>query len=198
LCNPVIKMIRFFVSTCNGAPVEWNWQGRTEVLGGKTCPTSTLPTTNPTWSDLGSNPGLRGERPATNRLSHGTVRGRPLLTCCNYIRSTKVTILNYVRRLTWPYPQLHNFWAERGRQNYSDGTQMSQVVPDIEWWLCSCNVFDNFLRLKRKVTGKGLSKWILTLLNGWKFPVSALLRPGCSYSPLHHSRTKSRKRFIPA
>jgi hypothetical protein len=22
LCNPVIKMIRFFVSTCNGAPVE--------------------------------------------------------------------------------------------------------------------------------------------------------------------------------
>jgi hypothetical protein len=27
---------------------------------------------NPTWTDLGSNPGLRGERPSTNRLSHGT------------------------------------------------------------------------------------------------------------------------------
>jgi hypothetical protein len=39
---------------------------------GKTCSSATLPTTNPTWTELGSNPGLRGERPATNRLSHGT------------------------------------------------------------------------------------------------------------------------------
>jgi hypothetical protein len=34
----------------------------------KTCPSATLSTTNPTMTD----PGLRGERPATNRLSHGT------------------------------------------------------------------------------------------------------------------------------
>jgi hypothetical protein len=40
---------------------------------GKTCPSATLFTTNPIWTDPGSNPGLRGERPATNRLSHGTV-----------------------------------------------------------------------------------------------------------------------------
>jgi hypothetical protein len=33
----------------------------------KTCPTANL-----TWTDPGSNLGLRGERPATNRLSHGT------------------------------------------------------------------------------------------------------------------------------
>jgi hypothetical protein len=31
-----------------------------------------LSTTNPTWIDPVANPGLRGERPATNRLSHGT------------------------------------------------------------------------------------------------------------------------------
>jgi hypothetical protein len=31
-----------------------------------------LSTTNPTWTDPGSNPGLRGERPATNHLIHGT------------------------------------------------------------------------------------------------------------------------------
>jgi hypothetical protein len=31
-----------------------------------------LYTTNPTWTDPGSNPGLCGGRPATNRLSHGT------------------------------------------------------------------------------------------------------------------------------
>jgi hypothetical protein len=28
--------------------------------------------TNPTWTDPASNPGLRGGRPAANRLSHGT------------------------------------------------------------------------------------------------------------------------------
>jgi hypothetical protein len=39
---------------------------------GKTCPSATLPTTNPTWSDPGLNQILRGERSATNRLSHGT------------------------------------------------------------------------------------------------------------------------------
>jgi hypothetical protein len=33
---------------------------------------ATLSTTNPTWTGPGSNPGLRGERLATNRLSHGT------------------------------------------------------------------------------------------------------------------------------
>jgi hypothetical protein len=34
---------------------------------GKTCPSATPSTTNPTW-----NPGLRDGRPATNHLSHGT------------------------------------------------------------------------------------------------------------------------------
>jgi hypothetical protein len=38
----------------------------------RTCPRATLSTTNPTWTDLGSNPDLRGERLAANRLSHGT------------------------------------------------------------------------------------------------------------------------------
>jgi hypothetical protein len=38
----------------------------------KTCPNATLSTTNPTWTDPESNPGLRSERPATNCLSHGT------------------------------------------------------------------------------------------------------------------------------
>jgi hypothetical protein len=32
----------------------------------KNCPSATLSTTNPTWIDLGANPGLCGERPATN------------------------------------------------------------------------------------------------------------------------------------
>jgi hypothetical protein len=38
----------------------------------KTCPSATLSTTNPTWTDQGANPGLRSEGQTTNRLSHGT------------------------------------------------------------------------------------------------------------------------------
>jgi hypothetical protein len=38
---------------------------------GKTCPSANLSTTNPTWTEPGSNTGLRGGRPAANRLSYG-------------------------------------------------------------------------------------------------------------------------------
>jgi hypothetical protein len=51
--------------------VEWYFAGETEVLR-ENLPSATSSTTNPTWIDPGANPGLRGERPATNRLSHGT------------------------------------------------------------------------------------------------------------------------------
>jgi hypothetical protein len=44
-----------------------NWSTRR-----KTCPSTTLSTTNPTWTEPGLNPRLRGGRPAANRLSHGT------------------------------------------------------------------------------------------------------------------------------
>jgi hypothetical protein len=45
--------------------------GKRKELGELT-PSATSSTTNPTWNDLGANPGLCGERPTTNRLSHGT------------------------------------------------------------------------------------------------------------------------------
>jgi hypothetical protein len=47
-----------------------NWQGK-QKYSEKTCPSATLSTINPTWLDLGSNPGRR-RKPATNRLSYGT------------------------------------------------------------------------------------------------------------------------------
>jgi hypothetical protein len=53
--------------------------GENRSTRGKTCPSATLSTTNPTWTDRGSNPGLRGGRPAANRLSRGTAPVRPLL-----------------------------------------------------------------------------------------------------------------------
>jgi hypothetical protein len=42
----------------------------------KTCPSATLSTTNPTWIDLGVNLDLHDERPAINRLSHGTAEAQ--------------------------------------------------------------------------------------------------------------------------
>jgi hypothetical protein len=51
--------------------VEWELAWETEVLGGN-LPSATLPTTNPTWLDLGSNPGRHGGKPAINNLSYGT------------------------------------------------------------------------------------------------------------------------------
>jgi hypothetical protein len=50
----------------------WNedWQ-RKPRYSEKTCHSATLSTTNPTWPDPGSNPGRRGGKPMTNRLSYG-------------------------------------------------------------------------------------------------------------------------------
>ena len=40
----------------------------------KTCLSAMSSTTNPIWTDLGVNPGLRGDWPRTIRLSHGTTK----------------------------------------------------------------------------------------------------------------------------
>jgi hypothetical protein len=53
--------------------VEWRLAGETEVLG-ENLPSATLSTINPTWPDAGSNPGRRGGKPATNRLSYGAAK----------------------------------------------------------------------------------------------------------------------------
>jgi hypothetical protein len=51
--------------------VEWELVGETEVLGENILQWH-LSSTSPTWRYLGSNPGRRGGKPATNRLSYGT------------------------------------------------------------------------------------------------------------------------------
>jgi hypothetical protein len=48
-----------------------------------------LYTTNPTWIDPGANPGLSGERPVTNDLSHGTA------LWVTSISKSKVTLSRY-------------------------------------------------------------------------------------------------------
>jgi hypothetical protein len=50
--------------------------GENRSTRGKTYPSATLSTTNPTSTDPESKLGLRGGRPAANRLSHGTAYPR--------------------------------------------------------------------------------------------------------------------------
>jgi hypothetical protein len=49
----------------------------------KTSPRATLSTTNPIWPDPGSNPGRRGEKPETRRLSYGAAQKHTYLTYIN-------------------------------------------------------------------------------------------------------------------
>jgi hypothetical protein len=50
--------------------VEWRLAGETDILE-ENMPRATLSTTNFTWLDPSLNPGRRGGKPATNRLSYG-------------------------------------------------------------------------------------------------------------------------------
>jgi hypothetical protein len=51
---------------------RWNAVDKVKVRNSeKVCLSATLPTKNPSWNNLCTNPVLSGERPATNRLSYG-------------------------------------------------------------------------------------------------------------------------------
>ena len=74
-----MKMIRFFVFPCNGAPVEWNWQGKTEVLGEKPVPVTICPP----------------------QIAHGLIRDR---TRASAVRGRRLTAWAMARpscRVTW-------------------------------------------------------------------------------------------------
>jgi hypothetical protein len=65
-----------------------NWQGKPKYSE-ETSPSATLSTTDPTWPDLGSNPGRRGGKPAT--IAWPMARS----THCNLVR-----VITYLYRHT--------------------------------------------------------------------------------------------------
>jgi hypothetical protein len=58
------RLLVFFIIPCNGAPVEWNWQGKTEVLGEKPGPVALCPPQIPhgLTRDLTRASAMRGRR----------------------------------------------------------------------------------------------------------------------------------------
>ena len=55
----------------------------------KTCPSATLSTTNPTWTDPGSNPCLRGGRPVNN---YRVTNSQPLILVLCQMNPTNVLL----------------------------------------------------------------------------------------------------------
>ena len=72
-----------------GAMVECYWQRKTKVLGEKPVPVPFCPPQTPNGTGLELNPGLRSDRPATDRLSHGRA-------WYQYWRTTMFGLLDHV------------------------------------------------------------------------------------------------------
>jgi hypothetical protein len=72
LCQP-----RVIVQMIVEKQMECRLAGNTEVLGGNLPQRHFCPPQNPTWPDPGLNPGRRGRKPATNRLSYGAAPNFP-------------------------------------------------------------------------------------------------------------------------
>jgi hypothetical protein len=78
--------------------MECRLAGETEVLGENLPQRHFCASQNPTWPDPGLNPGRRGGKPATNRLSYGAamwpreiIYGATLLCpCCQIIKMNVV------------------------------------------------------------------------------------------------------------
>jgi hypothetical protein len=70
LCQP-----RMIVKMIVEKQMEWRLPGKTEALGENLPQRHFCPSQNPTWLDPDLNPGRRGRKPATNRLSYGAALG---------------------------------------------------------------------------------------------------------------------------
>jgi hypothetical protein len=89
------------------ATVEWHWQIKQENPE-RTCPSATLSTTNPIWTEPGENLGLRGEKSATNRLTHGTAKWHTQLDetrkiwtrLLRTVRNSKYDVLKPLKHIT--------------------------------------------------------------------------------------------------
>jgi hypothetical protein len=98
---------------------EWIWSigriilaGETRRIRRKTYPSATSSTINPTWTELGANPDLRGEEAATNRPCYGTALGRLLWSCMWIAYRLTVHLINFVSICTF---HKHVSYGNKGR-----------------------------------------------------------------------------------
>jgi hypothetical protein len=86
------------------------WQGKPKYSE-KACPSATLSTKNPTWPDPDLNPGRRGGKPATNRLSYGAAKPATNCPCYGATTTSPVSYFAGVEVLTAVTINSKVFWA---------------------------------------------------------------------------------------
>jgi hypothetical protein len=89
---------------CSNAEMILKGENRSGT-GTKTCPSTTFSTTNLTWTDVGLNPGLRGERSGTDLLSH------------QYVVTNMATLRNYDTVNHKPGKQFKQFIFQKIKPN---------------------------------------------------------------------------------
>jgi hypothetical protein len=98
--------------------MECRLAGDTEVLGENLLQRHFCPSQNPTWPDLGLNPGRRGGKPATNRLSYGAAlslrlpSGWAVFPCTSPSHQTYSTSLGRTLRAPLSYLRLKTYRRE--------------------------------------------------------------------------------------
>jgi hypothetical protein len=99
------------------------------------CPNATLPTRLLKWTDQGTNPGLRGKKPPTNRLSHGTTKLMSPDERNSVLGRGKVTFLDHYIRVWTGYintvnsTELSMFLQGTARPRFTDEEDGPQT-----WW----------------------------------------------------------------
>jgi hypothetical protein len=107
-----------------------NWQGKPKYSE-KTCFSAALSTTNPSWPDLGLNPGRRGGKPAINRL-----------TCRSHKCKTSFLILACVLRHFLP-PSLLPLWCVLPQPLYLHRYKWVTchiIMCRVLWYQTQCNL----------------------------------------------------------
>jgi hypothetical protein len=130
----------------------------------KTCPSVTKSTINPTWIDLAANPDICGERPATNRLSHGTAHimgyaqrlsnvphiekadfqyALSMRRAKRYLSSVRYNLHTVIKtRITWKYNKLQTIRKLLSKYiSYNEDDYLAQcsvVYTDQRFWGAYC------------------------------------------------------------
>jgi hypothetical protein len=105
--------------------VEWRLAGETEVLGENLPQRYFCPSQNPTWPDPGLNPGRRGRKPTTNRMSYGAA-SRTLAGTRGYSTSRQT----YVRSLDSAEEDLKTMGVRNWRRKSRDRDQWTAIIKE--------------------------------------------------------------------
>jgi hypothetical protein len=132
--------------------------------GRRTSQSATLYFTNPTRTDLRSKPGLRSDRPATNRLSHGTASTSKWNNCIRH-ESNGICLSVCLAQ------KRHDWRPSRSRQVRVPATsyRANCLLSRTDNW---CNVWP---KAERKTVQ--MRRWFVCWQNSnWRFEVSEAAR----------------------